>query len=206
MKSALRDAGLAESMLDTLSPETIREHLAAMTGKAERNAARRYADAEAQRDAVGAALKVATGSKCAADLFDGQPKEYQRMLQDLLSNSISDYHFVERSEPVEDCHGYVALLREIRYLPVTLADELRDGIDFQRFAELCRDQPRFADKLAIADEEQYAMAVGVVQSPFIELLMQRFTNLYARIGVTDFSHDLMKSLRAIVPFNLGAAS
>lgn len=206
MKSALRDAGLAESMLDTLSPETIREHLAAMTGKAERNAAKRYGDAEAQRDAVDAALKVATGSKSAADLFDGQLKDYQRMLQDLLSNSVSDYHFVERSEPVEDCHGYVALLREIRYLPVTLAGELRDGIDFQRFAELCRDQPRFADKLAIADEAQYAMAVGVVQSPFIELFMQRFTNLYARIGVTDFSPDLMKSLRAIVPFNLGAAS
>ena len=46
------------------------------------------------------------------------------------------------------------------------------------------------------------MPVGMMQSPFIELFMQRFTNLYARIGVTDFSPDMMKSLRAIVPFKV----
>jgi hypothetical protein len=49
------------------------------------------------------------------------------------------------------------------------------------------------------------MPIGMVQSPFIELFMQRFTSLYARIGVTDFSPDLMKSLRRIVPFNIGDA-
>jgi hypothetical protein len=206
MKSALRDAGLAESMLDTLSPETVRAHLAEMIEKAERKAAKRYAAAEAQKDAAEAALGAAPGAKPATDLFDSQPKEYQRLLQELLSNGVSDYHFVERSEPGEVCEGYVALLREIRYLPAALARELNDGIDFQRFAELCRDQPRYADKLTIADEEQYAMAVGLVQSPFIELFMQRFTSLYARIGVTDFSPDLLKSLRAIVPFKGGGAS
>lgn len=202
MKSALRDAGLAESMLDTLSPETVRRHLAEMTGKAERKAASRYADAEAQKEAAEAALGSEPGAKPAVDLFDAQPKEYHRILQELLSNGLSDYHFVERSEPGEDCEGYVALLREIRYLPAALAGELKDGIDFQRFAELCRDQPRYADKLAIADNEQYAMPIGLVQSPFIELFMQRFTSLYARIGVADFSPDLMKSLRGIVPFNV----
>lgn len=205
MRSALRDVGLAESVLDTLSPKTVREYLAKMTEKAERNAAKRYASAEAQKAAAEAALRASPGAKPAADLFDAQPKEYQRMLQELLSNGVSDYHFVERSEPGEDCEGYVALLREIRYLPVALAGELKDGIDFQRFSELCRDQPRYTDKLTIADEEQYAMPVGILRSPFIELFMQRFTNLYARIGVTDFSPELMKSLRGIVPFNLGDA-
>jgi hypothetical protein len=203
---ALRDAGLAESMLDTLSPQTLRGYLAEMTGKTERNAAKRYAEAEAQKEAAETALGAAPGAKAAADLFDSQPKEYQRMLQELLSNGISDYHFVQRSEPNEDCEGYVALLREIRYLPVALAGELKDGIDFQRFADLCRDQPRYTDKLTITDDGQYAIPVGLVQSPFIELFMQRFTSLYARIGVTDFSSDLMKSLRRIVPFNIRDAS
>lgn len=206
MKSALRDAGLAESVFDTLSPEIVREHLAELTGKSEQKAVKRYADAEAQKEAAEAALRASPGAKPAADLFDAQPKEYQRMLQELLSNGVSDYHFVERSEPGEDCEGYVALLREIRYLPAALAGELKGGIDFQRFAELCRDQPRYADKLIIADEEQYAMPVGMVLSPYIELFMQRFTNLYARIGVTDVSPDLMKSLRGIVPFNIRDAS
>jgi len=50
------------------------------------------------------------------------------------------------------------------------------------------------------------MPVGMVQSPFIELFMQRFTHLYARIGVTDFSHNLMKSLRDIVPLKFGEVS
>jgi len=204
MRSALRDAGLAESMLETLSPQTVREHLSKLTEKSERSAAARYSEAEALKEAAEAALGAPVGHPPAADFFDAQPKEYQRLLQDLLSNGISDYHFVERSEPDENCEGYVALLREIRYLPVALAGELMDGIDFLRFAELCHDQPRYSDKLTIADKDQYAMPVGMVQSPFIELLMQRFTSLYARIGVTDFSPDLMKSLRGIVPFNVRA--
>ncbi|WP_207105841.1 hypothetical protein [Sphingomonas sp. CFBP 8760] len=206
MKSALRDVGLADSMLDTLSTQSVREHLAELTDKAQQNAAKRYANAEAQKEAAEAALIVAPGAKIAADLFDAQLKEYQKILQELLSNGISDYHFIENSEPSENCEGYVALLREIRYLPAALAKELRGGIDFQRFVELCHEQPRYTDKLNIADEEQYAMPVGVLQSPFIELFMQRFTNLYARIGVTDISPDRMKSLRAIVPFKLGDAS
>lgn len=203
MKSALRDSGLADSMLDTLSPQTVREHLGQMTEKAERNAAKRYTDAETQKMMAEAALDAASGAKPAADLFDTQPKEYQRLLHELLSNGLSDYHFIEQSEPDEDCEGYVALLREIRYLPVALANELRNGIDFHRFGQLCCDQPRYADKLTIANDEQYAMPVGMVKSPFIELFMQRFTHLYARIGVTDFSPSLMKSLREIVPFKFG---
>ncbi len=206
MKSALRDAGLAESMLDTLTPQTVRRHLAELTDKAQQNASKRYTKAEAQKEAAEAALKAAPGAKPAADLFDAELKEYQKIIQELLSNGISDYHFIETSEPGEDCEGYVALLREIRYLPVALAAELKVGIDFKRFVELCRDQPRYADKLTITDEEQYAMPVGVLKSPFIELFMQRFTNLYARIGVTDFSPDRMKLLRAIVPFDTGDAS
>lgn len=202
MRSALREAGLAESMLETLSPQTVRDHLAKLTEESERKAATRYADAEAQKEAAETALVAAAGNQSVTDLFDAQPKEYQRLLQDLLSNAISDYHFIERSEPGENCEGYVALLREIRYLPIALAAELKNGIDNQRFAELCRDQPKYYDKLIIANEEQYAMPVGVMQSPFIELFMQRFTNLYARIGVTDFSPDTMNSLRAIVPFKV----
>lgn len=206
MKSALRDAGLSDTMIDTLASNTIREHLFGLTEKAERSAAKRYSDAEAQKETAEMALLASRGAKAAADLFDAQPKEYQKMLGELLSNGVSDYHFVACSEPGEECEGYVALLREIRYLPVALAGELMRGIDHQRFAALCHDQPRYIDKLTIVDEEQYAMPVGLVRSPFIELLMQRFTNLYARIGVTDFSPDLMKSLRGIVPFNFGDAA
>lgn len=203
MKSALRDAGLAESMLDTLSPTILRDHLAALTEKAERNAAKRYQEAEALKDAAEAALTAPPGAKSAAELLNARSKEYQQILQELLSNGISDYHFIERSEPGETSDGYVALLREIRYLPIALASELTHGIDFERFSALCSEQPKYGDKLIIDGEEQYAMPVGMLQSPFIELFMQRFTNLYARIGVTDFSPDLMKSLRGIVPLNFG---
>lgn len=204
MKAALRDAGLVDSMLDTLSPQIVREYLAGMTEKAELKAAKRYVDAEAQKDSAEAALAAKPGAKIATDLFDTQSKAYHQLLQELLSNGISDYHYVARCQPDEACEGYVALLREIRYLPAALAGELMDGIDFQRFTDLCREQPRYGDKLTIVNDEQYAMPVGVLQSPFIELFMQRFTNLYARIGVTDFSPDIMKVLRGIVPFNSGA--
>ena len=206
MKSALRDAGLAESMLDTLTAQTVREHLAGLTDKAQQDASKRYVKAETHKEAAEAALKAALGTKVAADLFNSDQKGYYRLLQDLLSNAILDYHFIENSEPDENCEGYVALLREIRYLPVALAVALMDGIDFEHFGRLCHDQPSYADKLIIADDQQYAMPVGVLKSPFIELFMQRFTNLYARIGVADFLPDRMNLLRSIVPFCLGEAS
>lgn len=202
MRSALRDLDLAESMLETLSQETLHAHMSELTGKTERNAVKRYLDAEAQQEAAKAALNAPTGQKAAADFLDSRQKDYQKLMQELLSNAIADYHFIDRSEPDEKSHGYVALLREIRYLPATLAMELKDGIDYQRFAEICREQPGHADKLTIVRDDQYAMPVGLVQSPFIELFMQRFTSLYARIGVTDFSPDLLASLCEIVPLNI----
>jgi hypothetical protein len=205
MKSALRDAGLSDTMLDTLSPQIVRDHLAEITGKSEKKAAQRYIDAEKIIDLAEEALSSKPTEKTKADLIDSQQNIYHGVLKDLLSNAIADYHFVERSEPDEECEGYVALLREIRYLPAALADELREGIDLNRFSQLCREQPRYRDKLAITGQDHYAMAVGLLRSPFIELFMQRFTNLYARIGVTDFSPDIMKSLRALAPFNVGEA-
>lgn len=203
MKAALRDAGLSESMLDTLSSQTLSAHLAELTDKAGRNAAKRFYDAEVQKDAAFAALEAEPGKRPAMDLFDAQQKEYQKMLQELLSNSVADYHFIECSEPEEECEGYVAILREIRYVPAALARELLEGIDFEAFKQLCIENPKYLNKLNIANQESYAMPVGIVRSPFIELFMQRFTNLFARIGVTDFSPDLMKSLRDIVPFKFG---
>jgi hypothetical protein len=165
MRAALRDAGLAESMLDTLSPDLLRRHMAELKDRAQQSAAKRYAIAEATKDAAEAALRSPPGGKSAADLIDAQSKEFQRLVQELLANGIADFHFVEQSEPGEHCEGYVASLREIRYLPVALASELQDGIDFQRFAELCSDEPRYADKLTISNEEQYAMPVGMLNRP-----------------------------------------
>ncbi len=205
MKSSLRDVGLAASMLDTLPAAMVRDHLAGLTEKSEVTATKRYFIAEIQKQAAEAAMRAEFGTRAATEFFNSQPKEYQRLVQDLLSNGIADHHFIERSEPDEICDGYVALLREIRYLPSALADELRRGIDFERFSELCQEHPRYNDKLSVCNSEHYAMPIGLLQSPFIELFMQRFTNLYARIGVSDFSSDLMKSLRGIVPFKVGDA-
>jgi len=203
MKAAIRDAGLTDSIFDTLSTNVVREHLSSLTEKAQKAASKRYNDAEKLTVTVKAALAAAPGTKAAREFFDSQQKEYRKIVSDLLSNGIADYHFIERTEPDEVCQGYVALLREIRYLPIGLSNELIDGIDLNKFCALCKENQKYFDKLAVLNEDDYAMTVGLIESPFIELFMQRFTQLFSRIGVKDYSQELLQFLHSIVPFTRG---
>lgn len=124
----------------------------------------------------------------------------RKICKELLGNKLSDFHFIPEIETEKSSFGYVCNLREIRFLPSILATKLREGIDYIDFQQLCDQYFGLDDKLSIKNENNFAMPISVMQSPHIEFIMQRITQLFSRIGVPDFpsnfSNKLLKHLEA----------
>lgn len=200
MRSALKDAEMNASILDTLPLETISKHLNKRTDKQAKSVAKRFDDAVTALNAAESMLGTPVERAVAKSFVSSQQKVYERLSLELLSNQIADFHYLAACEPEEDSKGHVVLMREIRYVPAALANLLKDGIDLSLFAGLCNKVPSFRDKLMITSEEHFAMPVGLLQSPYVEFLIQRFTQLFARIGVTDFSQSRLQQIKSIVPF------
>lgn len=184
----------------------ISAHLNSIAEKGAKTVAKRFTDASVARNDAEAALRLRGVEDEAKVYIASQQKDYNKLAQDLLSNLIADFHYLEAAEQGETCNGYVALMREIRYIPSQLAECLKKGIDFAYFADnLCAQYPQFKDKISIKSRDDYAMPVGLLTSPFIEFFMQRFTQLFARIGVADYSPERLLSVRSLVPFGQGAS-
>lgn len=204
MKSAIKDAGLSTSILQTLSFEAIAAELRNNDDKAGQKIANRFNEAYALFQTAKKAAEVVLPNPDAQKFISQLKKLYSTLVKELLSNSLAEFHYIDRSERGEICNGYVALLREIRFMPSFGAKALVDGIDVERFSELCSINPRLRDKLAITSEDHYALPVGLLKSPFTEHVMQRLTQLFSRIGVTEFPPDKLRAMCEIVPFKLEA--
>ena len=53
-------------------------------------------------------------------------------------------------------------------------------------------------QLHLVSEEDFCMPVGAIDSPFIELIMQRLTQLFSRVGVTDLTPSRTREVHAIL--------
>nr|WP_137829488.1 hypothetical protein [Methylobacterium sp. L1A1] len=200
MKAVLKDANLNISILETLPVQMIIEHLHKDDNKQSKALAKRFEDAATALKIASSMLSKIVDVDTAKSFVSSQSKTYERMSQELLSNQIADFHYLEACEPEDQTMGYVILMREIRYIPADLASALRDGIDLSLFNSLCKDSNSYKDKLAISNDKHFAMPIGLIQSPFLEFFMQRFTQLFARIGVTDISKSRLETIKSLVPF------
>lgn len=121
-----------------------------------------------------------------------------KIIKELCQNAVAEAYFLAGVEPDEDCPGYVVLLREIRHIPRALAAGIVRGLDADSYAALCDGDPRNSGRISISGDD-FSWPTGVVQSPFIEHLMQRLTLLFSRIGVTDVSDEIVRRLQARLP-------
>jgi len=111
-------------------------------------------------------------------------RERQKKLQALLENKISDCHFlpvVRTNESLSEAPGYVILFRQILSVSGTLLDPLSSGI--AAIDALHPDLRAHAEEVLAPPSELLAN----VQSPHVESILQRFANLFARVGVEDSS-------------------
>lgn len=152
---------------------------------------------------AGACLSSSLDPAAASVLLAAEEAAAGKIIKELCQNAVAEAYFLPGVEPGEDCPGYVVLLREIRHIPRALAAGIVRGLDTASYAALCDSDPRNSGRISITGDD-FSWPTGVVQSPFIEHLMQRLTLLFSRIGVTDVSDEIVRRLQARVPQAKGA--
>lgn len=101
------------------------------------------------------------------------------VLDEIIENKNSDYFFIDS---ITGYNSVVVNLREIYELDISTAKKIPTGIDLN--------YTKFHSGLNLNIENKFCSIVGQLKSPFIELLIQRFTNNFIRIGVSNPHNDL----------------
>lgn len=121
------------------------------------------------------------GSSSILEVLQRHRKCTQEVADGLLSQKIAGYYYIPdigQFTEHRSLNGYVADLREVRYIGKDTAKLLTGGIDEGHALELNVDDLAF-------DAFDFAVPVAEIISPWIEHLMQAFCNLFGRIGVSD---------------------
>lgn len=127
------------------------------------------------------------------------PNVAVKFLKEITSGHIYHFFFLpqevyEKNEIRND--GLIVDLQEIEIMPMKDVKCLKSpGIDYQTLSEKSADeQYRLKKKYWLENSDDFVEIEGVVQSPWCELLMQRFANDFIRIGVDGATENDYKSL------------
>ena len=104
--------------------------------------------------------------------------ESNKIIDDLISQNLMGFYFID---DVTNDGAHVLKLRDVYHINSTYAIKLKSGVSLPNVNYL-------------EDEEKISFTVGKVKSPYIEHIMQKFTNLFARIGIDDPDKSIIKEL------------
>ncbi|WP_422764768.1 hypothetical protein [Pseudomonas sp. Mn2068] len=121
-------------------------------------------------------------------------KENRKKYMDgLIRNQRSDTFFVERLICGECPTGYVVDLSEPICLSKKALIEVSKGLEYVKY---CREKDT-EYKNIIIQEGGHACFVSTLLSPYVELLLQRFSGFYSRVGTQDISKKDMEAVRRL---------
>jgi arsenate reductase-like glutaredoxin family protein len=190
LRKTLNDAGMAHSIIDFVEHETILAELQAGTSKQEKSVAKRFDQAAQAVRAANAMLEKPDRTQQEALAFlDANDGLYKSLIKELMTNTLAEFHYLEKSDLGENTRGYVALMREIRFISASLGKRIAVGLDAEEFQSLRETFSPGLNHVRFSAENDFAMPLSCVASPFIELIMQRFANLFSRIGVADIPQE-----------------
>lgn len=182
IKNCIRDLGWKDSIFDQIDLSQIIDAACRDENPKKKGTINRLRELSAQISEMDK-LCAKSQSLTIADITRQNENRADAILRDLVQNKLADAHYLEKIDDSKKV-SFVVLLREIQSLPPTIVDALIRGVDHFGFVEIAKSNPRFSGKLSISRDD-FAMPVSVLQSPFIEFLMQRLTFLFSRIGVPD---------------------
>lgn len=108
------------------------------------------------------------------------------IMKEILSNKLPNYYVLDSKESY-----YVVRLRELKRLQATLFYRIGNGI----VANDLNKQDFLYNDIVINDpDEDMIYPLAVLKSPFIEHLMQCFTQWFSRIGVEDLDNHTCEYL------------
>ena len=117
-------------------------------------------------------------------IYPAFEKDIKSFVKDVIDNKALEYYFLD------DVPGYgpcVVNLREVGHLDHAAANGIIKGIEFCALTEQQKINLRSINTNLHGG---MSYVVGLVKSPYIELIMQRFADLFTRIGVGDPESNL----------------
>lgn len=108
----------------------------------------------------------------------------KKYFESLLNHSKASAYFIEGLLG-DDSEGFVIDLSEPISLPLQVLKDISRTLHFQKFNRL----KNSIYKNMMLKEEQCSSFHNVIASPYIEHILQRFSQFYSRIGTDDISED-----------------
>lgn len=112
--------------------------------------------------------------------------EIREILKKIIDNKNSDYFFID------DVDGYGACiikLRCVRNLDRKVAEKIHGGIEIAKISENNR---WLYSSVNTLDSSAISSVVGAIKSPYIELILQRFSENFTRIGIQNPNHEILE--------------
>ena len=188
LKSALSQAEFSSSVLETYSPSVVVNKFFSYSNIHDKR--KKLHDSaslveEIQELQKKSSISVDQLKKICAT----SSKINDKLAKDLWGNQLSGYYFLKEigeTEHKSNC-GYVALLREIHHISRQAAALIGGGIT----ADESREKNIMSMNFSVMD---FSYPVAKVASPWIEHLMQQFSNLFTRIGLPDAPESTLSPL------------
>ena len=200
----LANHGLAKSLLIAHSPKQIVDaHFLATSSDREVINARAKGMALVERfENLEAARAIPPGRKPVLDLAKNNEGIRSRLVKDCIQQRLFGYYFLPAVALDGHARGYVALLREVHHLPSGIAASIAIGLGSAEYqAMLGRPE---GGPLSIP-KDGMAFVTAVMQSPFVEHLLQVFGMLFGRIGLPDPDDEYTSSIWSNQPSVAGGS-
>lgn len=201
LKNYLKNESLSESLLHTKGVDEIYEaHFRHKENDG--RSATRCQKVKAAMDAYKENMKHRASCdsiEARRDHLKSNANKVESVVKELTDNRLAGFYLLQQMPTLSgDSGNYVALLREIHHIPTSLVREIVAGLSKDVWA--LRNDKRMRCPRFYGDDD-LAAPVAKLKSPWIEHLMQQFSMLFSRIGVTD--NDFTSVKRSLSSIGLG---
>lgn len=121
----------------------------------------------------------------------------KKLIESIIKNNRTETFFLERIHPGGEAIGYVIDLAEPTCVSQKALEELSKGLEYAKYNRNSEDDYR---NIIVKKGEQ-ARIFSNLQSPYIELLLQRFSAFYSRIGTPDITKSDLEQVRRLHEIN-----
>lgn len=189
LASCLKEQQTDPGILNHVPHSDILDQLRSVGTKAGKARAARFAKAMTEIEAA-ETLFEQPNQDIQEQLLRDNEKLIRSIIAELTRNQFIDYHYLPRIETRQNPTGFVVNLREVRHISAATAELVLKGIDPKDYSANSAIGRALREDLDFQQpESDYAMAIAQVGSPVIELILQRFSALFARVGVDDLTVD-----------------
>jgi hypothetical protein len=195
IKGSLKNANYQDSILNVFSVEKVIDRLFPIQSEDNKiNKTRDKLDGYLNHLKTLAIIKKSEPNKyMIKEIENIAPKLKSNLIKELVEQKLNGFYFFPKIESDGNDLGYVALLREIKYLPSQISYRISEGLSQDDYRTISSDLS-IKDRLLDFNCSDLAMPVSIIESPFIEHFMQSLTMLFSRIGLQDTSEDYIKVL------------